>query len=293
METINFRQKRDFGEILSATFTFIRVHFLSMFKPILVIAGIPLIIGAVWMGMAMSSMFNVAVEGGPIGSDFGLGASPVPFMVSLLPAYVLLIVGFLSFYIVINTYIAMYVAGEEPTLSAIFSEYSRTFWSYLGGGIVFMILVTIGMMFCGIPGIFVWVNFVLMFIVISVEKDGAMVAIGRSGKLMKGQWWDSFGLYIIVGLIQTIIAGVFSMPMYIIQFSAVFHDMAGSADDPMAAMESMQNMGSWMAVYLPIYYFGTMLTNMLLITAVALKYFSLVEMKEGVGDMERIESIGD
>lgn len=291
MERINFRQQRDFGEIMGVTFSFIRQNFVKLLKPIAIIAGLPLLVGGILMGSGYASLIRFSDFMDP-GSSTGIESLP-----QILFGYLFITIGSLAFYLTVNTYIKLYTDGvEDISTGAIFNEVKKQFWTYLGAGFISGIMIMLGLALCIIPGIYLIIILAPLFIIITIENVSIFEAISRAFKLIKNEWWATFGLYFVVYMIQSFIAMIFAIPMYIIQFAMIFspiiQDPSGFEDDPDSILNNADQSMQLLAIYMPIYFFGVMLTTMLIVVAVAFKYMSLVESKEGVGEIDKISQIG-
>ncbi|MCH8905245.1 MAG: hypothetical protein IIA45_15200, partial [Bacteroidetes bacterium] len=119
--------------------------------------------------------------------------------------------------------------------------------------------------------------------------------ISRVFYIIKNAWWATFGLYIVIYLIEVFIAMVFYIPTYVIQWLTLiipFRRGAETYNETGQAIEGITTAWQWTAIYMPLYFFGVLLATSLIVVAVALKYFSLVEQKEGGGELEKISQIG-
>jgi hypothetical protein len=77
----------------------------------------------------------------------------------------------------------------------------------VGVTILSAIFVLIGVIFCVIPGIYLWAAFYVAIPVVLVEGVGPFRALGRSRELVRGRWWGTFGVAVLGALLAAIIAG--------------------------------------------------------------------------------------
>jgi hypothetical protein len=94
--------------------------------------------------------------------------------------------------------------GEQPTwrssLRFAFARLHSILWvTFLGG-----LATVIGLVFCIIPGIYLWIAFAVAVPVLLTEGVKGSKALGRSRALVRDRWWGTFG----VVLLGTILAGV-------------------------------------------------------------------------------------
>src|SRR5437588_6065790 len=96
--------------------------------------------------------------------------------------------------------------GEQPTwrssLRFAFARLHSILWITLLGGIAWVV----GLVFCIVPGIYLWIAFAVAVPVLLTEGVKGTSALGRSRALVGGRWWGPFG----VVLLGTILAGIVS-----------------------------------------------------------------------------------
>lgn len=95
------------------------------------------------------------------------------------------------------------VYNERVDMTAEFKNARHTYLYYLGVNIVYSLIVTIGCLFCVLPGIFLAVR--LMFapmIAINHPELTFSEAFTRSWQMTKGHFWKLIGLYLIVILLN-------------------------------------------------------------------------------------------
>jgi hypothetical protein len=96
--------------------------------------------------------------------------------------------------------------GEPPTwrssLRFAFARLHSILWITLLAGIA----TVVGLVFCIVPGVYLWIAFAVAVPVLLTEGVKGTSALGRSRGLVRGRWWGTFG----VVLLGTILAGVVS-----------------------------------------------------------------------------------
>jgi hypothetical protein len=94
--------------------------------------------------------------------------------------------------------------GEQPTwrssLRFAFARLHSILWITILGGIA----TVVGLVFCIVPGVYLWIAFAVAVPVLLTEGVKGTSALGRSRALVRGRWWGTFG----VVLLGTILAGV-------------------------------------------------------------------------------------
>ncbi|HUZ15328.1 MAG TPA: hypothetical protein VMU72_04015 [Gaiellaceae bacterium] len=97
--------------------------------------------------------------------------------------------------------------GEEAHWSSSLRYALRRLPAVVVLTIVAGILEALGLIFCVIPGIYLWGAFSVAIPALLVEGAGPFRALGRSRRLVKGRWWTTFGVaivgYLLVAIIST------------------------------------------------------------------------------------------
>jgi hypothetical protein len=97
--------------------------------------------------------------------------------------------------------------GEEVRWRASLRYALRRLPAVVGLSIVSTIVVSIGVLLCVIPGIYLWASFYVAIPVLLVEGVGPFRALGRSRELVRGRWWGTFGVALLGSLLAAIIGG--------------------------------------------------------------------------------------
>jgi hypothetical protein len=171
---------------------------------------------------------------------------------------------------------------NEITFNEVFEGLKKNFGRYLLSAIIIVILTTVGAMLCFVPGIWLSVVFSLYFFIIAIEEKNTGEAFNRSFSLIRNFWWRSFGLFILIGIIQTFLVYAVSLPISLLTGFITF-----SSENTTEMTQATQNM---LAFTTPITMVISSLVYSLVSIAAGINYFSIVEEKEEVGLKERIES---
>jgi hypothetical protein len=109
---------------------------------------------------------------------------------------------------------------------------------------------------------------------------------------MKDRFWSSFGFYFVTGLIQGIVGSVFMIPFYVFYIIAIITIVPQSS----STVNGMPHFGIAFQIAFTISGVlavgGGLLLNSMTVTAHTLQYFNLVERKEGVGMMAKLDLLG-
>lgn len=320
-----FRRVRDFGQLLSGLVEFLRGHWKNLGKSLIFIAGPLLLILGVAGGGLVNEIFSMM---GTVYAQQSMGNPPDAnqFLLIGVELLILMVVYFLagaSVLAVTNEYILMSIGDEMEnfSVSLLWGNVSSRFWSHLANFIVinsyalviilpvFFFGMVVGMgglgaeemivvlylmlFFGGLPVIVYFGTVISLYPAIRLQENrGIFAAIKRSFYLIKGNFWISLGFYIVTGIVQSVIGSVFVIPFYVFYFIAIITIMPESGMSP----DGVPNFG--IAFQIGITVSGViavgsgLLLNAISVTAHTLQYFNLVERKEGVGMMAKLDLLG-
>ncbi|WP_457654449.1 hypothetical protein [Rhodocaloribacter sp.] len=308
---IDFRRKRDFGEVLNVTFRFIRQNLAPLSKSLLFFV-------APFLVVAM--LFNVAVQVQVFSGGFlsGEGGTPPDFSGLLLNyagiTFFSLIAGTMAWAVILG-FMRLYDAhgpGGHP-VQAVWEEARGLSFRMLGTVAFFLMIVSVFYIFFAffisigvavfaqagavVAGLFTFaavVGFVaglvyvvtilaLLFPMRAFERIGLIEGAGRSLRLVRGYWWQTFGVIFLAWFLSSVLGGIFSMPSVVLSF--------------LQGMNTLEGGGTALRVLLVVFgVLGGLASSLLYsipMLATAFQYFNLVERKEGVGLMARIERLAE
>lgn len=287
-EYIEFKKQRELGQILSDTFAFLRTQFKPFFSTYFKIVGPYLLVMMITLGLYMYYVgdgFNNAMLGG---STPNAASFMTMFAVGFLYIVAMILVYVMSQSTVLH-YIKSYANGQGRTnFDEIRSEVYQRFGSFLGLGFLVGISVFVGLMFCLIPGIYLYVPLALSFCILVYDNKGATEAYGYSFTLIKDEWWMTFATLLVVGIIVAVASYAFAIPAVIYQY--VKMGIFSGEVDAESMMDVFQD-----PIYLFLNMFGTLaqfLLNLIAVIAGVFIYFNLNEKKNFTGTYERIKNLG-
>ncbi len=291
--SIDFRKERDFGEIFSATFDFIKQEY-KRFGYVILLYVLPfLVLSALLMILVQSnyiSNIKNLVESAPYGNFSSLGTMMLFYlliMLCYLIAQTMLVTATYS-------YIALYVkkGKDEFVVADVWDKMKSYFFPVLGANIVIGFIIGIGFVFCILPGIYLGISLSVILVALIFEGKGFSAAFSRSFELTKQDWWMTFLIVIIAGLLVYVLTLVIQIPAMIIGIGSFWTNIRESISDPEKAINSMDIFNSG---YIIVTSISSVLTYVLYIIPkliLSFWYFSLVEKKEKPSLMEKIEQIG-
>jgi hypothetical protein len=230
---IQFRKKRELGEIISDSFEFLKQEHKPLLRliaiyvlPFLILYGIVQvqvqikILGGVDFTNPETLMENL----GPIYSNVFITSLFSLFVLSLLAA---------TFYSYLEIYIKKGKGNFE--LSEISSRLFNNGLIALGANLLLFIAVTFGVLLCILPGIYFANTFSLVLMIAIFEKRGISEAFSQSWNLVNKQWWNTFLLNILAVVIIWLIGFFVSLPVILfgVGNSIVGLQETGPIDQPL------------------------------------------------------------
>lgn len=279
---INFKSQRELGEIITDTFKFLRENYRLLFKLILKIAGPMLII------LSLSLGYYYYIGGGNPFLETGIDDNLWQFFLALF----LLIISFVLFFVLLQGtvlhFIRSYVENKGNVIeSEVRKGVKSDFGSLLGVGIIAPILIFIGLLFCFIPGIYLWVPLSLSIPLVVFGRKPAFDAIADSFALIKNNWWMTFLSLFVMTLLVYLIGLIFQIPMFIyllVKMLSVVQE--GSAANPQAMFD-------WLYIVLSlIASIAQYILYSILVIATAFIYYTLDEQRNFTGTYETISNLG-
>ena len=276
-----FRKNRDFGEIISDTFTFLKQHWKPLVKANLAIGGIYLLATTVCFTTFMlraNGLFTRAAN-----STIDEFANPITTI--LKPDLFILVIAALlwvvSIYLVTFGYIAIYMEHDkkQATIADVWEYYKYYFWRGIGAQFLVGLMVAAGFIFCILPGFYIGVVSVLVLPALMFENATPGQAITRSFSLIKGNFWLVLGVTFVLGFIAGIISRVITLPITIISF---FLAISHGTKSPLiiqlfSIMASI--IGYLFYIILPV--------------GASICYFSIIEKQDGTGLLDRLNNLGN
>lgn len=183
---------------------------------------------------AVSGVINaLLLPGSPSTVETSTGPIPAagtqPSFESLLPALsaalaLSLLIGLISVILTIGA-LRIFVTGESLSSEVFTRNLPLVFINYTLGGIIYTIIVGLGLIFLIIPGIFFMITLVFWTIFVAVEDENFVSAFGDSWRLTKGSRLQLFGL----GLVVTVVGVPISAPFGLVSSGVVLLAGGGTA----------------------------------------------------------------
>lgn len=287
---INFKQERDFGDLFNATFGFISQEFKKLATAILYFVVPFLLLAAIAMtiySVKAQEMMQTIVQ----------GEKPDPFAIfsimGSLIGYlgVALVLSLIASSVLFNTvygYIKLYIQNGSDgfTINDVWSQVTKNFLRILGALIITGLVVMVGTAFCLIPGIYFAVALSIVLSIMIFEEKKFSDAFGRSFKLMKNNWWHTFGVLIIATIILYILVILISVPGMLFGFKSMFSNIKNGQNLAM-------NLSTGYYIVNAVTSLFTQSLMVIPIVITAFLYYSIVEKVEKPSLMDKIDQINE
>jgi len=291
---IEFKKERDLGAIITDTFTFIRENWKDYFLTVFKIIGPVLLVGAAILVFAMVS-YSGAIKGiltldqsapdpsGAFDSIFGMFGWL--FLMFVVFGIVYTLLSEVSLY-----YVKSYIENDGvANFEEVKEQTYANIWKFVGLGILSILMMIVGYILCVLPIVYISVVLSLAMPIMVFESKSIGETISHSFTLIKGEWWNTFGVVLVIGILVSMLGFVFSIPSLIYQLISM--GVSISNEDPTAILGILED-----PIYLIlnlIAYFGKFLFYSVTLIASAFIYFDLNEQKHFTGTFEKIENLGN
>jgi len=281
LSKIEFKKRRDFGQIINDTFTFIRQNFKSLMTTYFIFCGLFVLGGMLSMLLQQYKTVNMFNN-----MDINSGTRNISFIDRFGFEYILAIIFSLASYastvVAVLSYIAVYVqkGNQVATTDEVWGYFKYYFLKVFGSSLLLSLLVGVGLLFCLIPGLWLLPFVSVIFPIMIMENGSLGYSFNRSFKLVKDNFWLTFGTLIIVYIIVYACMTVVVLPTTLLS-------MIGLFSHKRPEMSLIFTMLSTVLQYL------CQVFTIIPMVTVALIYFNLLEEKENTGLMERISNFGN
>ena len=278
-QKVVLRKKRDFSDVLNASFAFIRQDLKPLLRLLLIYAGVPVLAQAILSGIFMDSTFSNFFEnlGNPTATQQLVSQMPgKALLINLISLIVQVFLTGLTY-----CYIVLYAekgAGGFQ-LDEVWNKFTSFFLAFLGFNILTGIVIVLAFMALIIPGFYVLAPLSMILIVKVSENEGYGDSFSRCFYLVKDHWWETFGLFIVSTIIYLILGGLFGIPAMVLGSMQAL--LQGGADFSSSAY----------IITSVISTLGVALLTPLVPVVMAFQYYSLVEHKDNLSLLDKIDRI--
>lgn len=198
------------GEMVDAAITLFRTNFATLIKisaSVLVPVGVIQLVATIAVGPVDTASMLV----------FDPEATPEEFFAPLIPIYAVLgVTGFLSFIgsVLVQgasiTALAQVYQGHRPDWVDSLKAGLRRWVALLASTILLTLGATFGLLFCLVPGVFLFVMWAVSPAALITEQLGPVAALRRSFRLVRGRFWPVLGAVVLAYLLYLIASQIIS-----------------------------------------------------------------------------------
>jgi hypothetical protein len=279
MSQFELRQTRDFGEIITDTFTYFRVHFRSLGKGLLLFALPIIILSGLLFGSGLGETFSM--DDPDQLSPEALAATGFKLLAGILSLLltfnVITFITFRHLHLTDSGY-----SGDEIDMQALLDGGVRNFFGLIGIFIAIGVLTFAGLLLFILPGVYIATKLSLAPAIFMVEKRDLADALITSWKVTNGHWWFTFGISFVMSIIVNIVTNIVVVPFYILLFIVTVSTGQSEPEQMGVLISSMYGL---MMITLGLLYCFPLISQ-------AMVYVTLYEKKTGSRLAEKIDTIG-
>lgn len=276
---VELKKERDLGAIISDTFKFLRLEWKPLFSILLKMVLIPVLINFVLaIYDASDTLTNTSAN--PL-SNFSL--------ISLL-IYIIAIGNFYLMSLIINIYIREYIhtkGNVDRTL--VVNDVKKHFLSFAGMGVLTTLIIFVGLIFCFVPGLYLMVPLSVVGSVYVFQSEEALTSISNAFTTIKGYWWETFGVVIVVFIILMIAFSIFSIPSFIY---TIIKSATAITENDITQITSLFTDPVYIFLAL-ISAIGQYILYAVYLIATVFIYFDINERKNASGAIDKIDNLGN
>jgi hypothetical protein len=278
LEKLEFKKIRAFGEIINDTFLFIRQNFRPLLKVFVYLCGFFIL-----AGMFAGIMYQLGVKttlNNPGGSSSFSKLNQV-FTFNYFLVIVFSICSYVAIMVTTLSFIALYMEKGKvaPTPEEVWAYFKYYYFRVFLSSIFTLLFISLGFVFCLIPGIYLFPAMSLFFPIMILENTDFGYAFSRSFKLLRNQWWTTAGAIFVIWVIAYAGLSFASVPAMILTMVGTF-------------LPGLENWSQIMIIIGTIIQYLSQVFLMIPVIGIALCYFNLTEVQESPGLMDRINQFG-
>ncbi|NOU59166.1 hypothetical protein [Marinifilum caeruleilacunae] len=283
MTTENFKLEkvRDFGQLFTDTFLFIKYNYKNILRGMFYyVLPFGLLHGVV-LGLLQYETLLPITSGNSFETDY----SSSVIIYSTIASYFFLLLSYTVTMAFMMEYIKLYrdKGANNFELNEVGKAMLADIPKILGALILAGIIIVLGLILLVIPGIYISICVSLVIPIIVFEEESVGDAISGCFNLIKNNWWNVFAFLFVMGLVSSALNFAFQLPSTIYTMvTAIF----ASTGDTMTISKSITILFSIFQAL------GYALIQILPLTAIALVYFNLIERRQSPALLKDLETVG-
>ena len=273
----DFRQTRDFGGKISATFEFIAAHFQPLGKCLIYIVLPWALLSGIGIGLVQTSFLNLFDSHSAVRASAGMTSAAIGGISGLITGVAYILVSG-----VVYCYIRLRLVQPPSVViepGMVWRELQGRLLPMLGYGLLLGLIIGLASLVLAIPGIYLFVASSLFYSIYFVEDTSFGDTLSRMLSLIRHYWWQTVALLIVMGLIRGVLGFVFQIPQVLVVVAQRLHWGFLGSDVIIISAQCFATLG---IVFL---YVPGVVVNMF-------QYFHLAEEKDGLGMRHLINQLG-
>jgi len=277
---LEFKKRRDFGQVINDTFTFIRQNFKPLMKTYFTFCGLFVLASMATMLMQQYKTVNIinTIGNGRNSNGMDLGKLyGLEYFLSLLFS----MASYSSMTVAVLSYIALYVrkGNQVPTSDEVWGYFKYYFLRVFGSSFLLILMLIVAFICCLVPGFWLAPFVAMMFPIMVIENGSLGYSFSRSFKIIKDNFWVTFGTLLVVWIIVSACMSMVVLPTSLLNMMTMFTSKTPRMSVSLTMITTVLQAICQVFTIIPV-------------ITISLVYFSLVEQKENTGLMERISSFG-
>ncbi|MCH7410608.1 hypothetical protein MM239_14465 [Belliella sp. DSM 111904] len=274
---IQFKKRRELGEILSDTFSFTRQNYKPLIAVLIKTSLIPyilVVLASVYYQYVVADLAMLQ------STNFGIGIGAMG---------IASLIFFATSSSTVFSFIKEYEAckGVDLDHNYILDEAKSNFGNMIGLALLAYLMLIFGLVFFVIPGIYFMVPIAMFFPVVLFREMSIFSSVGESFRLIKGYWWVTFGTLIVTVVVIGIMSFAFSVPSLVYTMVKSMVSISQSGD-----LSTVGQSQDFIAILLnAIASAGSNLLSVVLLIALGFIYFDLDEEKNRTGLRQKIDEL--
>lgn len=285
---ISLEKERDLGEIITDTFSFIRLQFKDLSQvfmqtilPILLLS----VAAGVYYQYASQDLFGDSFFSENSFKLFtNIGGLLLPFLVYIFSALFFYVIS----YNAILGCMKSYQEFGKIDLAFVKETIKSHFWSMTGLLIVASLMLALGFMLCIVPFFYIIVPVSIMFPILVFENKSVGDSINHAFQLIKENFWPTLGTIVVFFLISFLASGIFQLPIIVYSFISTITKLEASSMNLETLAET-----DWVLLTLTAFgNLGSSIFSLVSIIVFGLIYYNLNEKQNLTGLAKDIDTIG-
>jgi hypothetical protein len=192
IKNMKLYKERDFGELIGINFIFFGKEIKTILKGLFIFVGPFIFIKVLligYFGFLPAEDIYTKIQ------HLGKAGNGNSFLIQFLEFFQNVML-----YTFVGAYIKVFIENGLGNVNIldVWGKIRKFYWSYAGGLILSGIIIALGFVLLVVPGIYFLIVLYPLFAIIIIEEKGVGNSISRAFDLIKGEWWFTFGLALVL-----------------------------------------------------------------------------------------------